>query len=253
MTHYHIEFRIRGYAKLYARELIFDVAKRFRVRGVIRQGKAVPHISLYGPFGTNKERQMVNEIVKVCSKYKLVPFTFKGFNYFDNFKNKVIYIDIEPSQSLIDLRYDISKALSPISHSKSQEDKKDKSDFKFHSTIAFKDIDYKFKDIWSYINRKEKPNIKQNLLRVTIIKNSRILYEYDLIQQRLLNRRQALDKRLFMETIKKLKSGSHAKESTLVDKDADYDKGRNSEETTRVERRTYRNSLFDRIRNIFRW
>lgn len=234
MVHYHIEFRIRGYAKRYAKELIYDIAKRFRVTGVIRRGKAVPHITLYGPFETNKQRQMVNEIIKVCSNYRLIPFTFRGFNYFDSSLNKVIYLDIEPSQALIDLRYDISKALLPITYSKSQEDKKGKSDFKFHSTIAFKDIDRKFNEIWNYISSKKKPEIKQHLLRVTIIKNSRILYEYDLIQQRLLNRSQALNRAIFASTIERLKSRHMPKQ--------------NNEEIDKDDEKV---SILTRIRNLF--
>lgn len=170
-----------------------------RVKGVIRKGKAVPPITLYGPFETNKQSQVVNEIVRICYKYRIIPFIFKGFNYFDNSASKVIYLDIEQSQNLVNLRYEISKALSPITHSKSQEDKKGKSNFKFHSTIAFKDI-------WNYINEKEKPSIKQNLLRITILKNSKILYEYDLIQHKLLNRRESLSKNIFSTTIKELKT-----------------------------------------------
>jgi 2'-5' RNA ligase len=246
MTHYHIEFRIRGYAKRYARDLIYNVAKRFKVRGVIRGGKAVPHISLYGPFNTNQQRQMVNEVVKVCSQYKLVPFTFNGFNYFDNSKNKVVYLDIEPSQALIDLRYDISRALLPITHSKSQEDKKGKSDFKFHSTIAFKDIDRKFNDIWHYIDDKERPHIKQHLLRVTIIRNSKILYEYDLIQQRLLNRTQALNKRLFALTINRLKSEKTQKDA--------YTSTKNSKVETNTYETSHKNTSFlTRLKEKLGW
>ena len=212
MAVYHIEFRIRGHAKKYTKTLIYEVGKRFGVRGMTRR-HVVPHISLYGPFLTRRQRDVVAEFVRVCSKYRRVLFTFKGFNYFDNSTNKVIYLDIVPSDELVNLRAELASALIPITYSKSKEDRKNKIDFKFHSTIAFKDIDNKFRDIWSYIGRKEKPNFRQHLLRVTIIKNSKILYEYDLIQHRLLNRRQALDKHLFMETIRRLKGHADSEQN----------------------------------------
>lgn len=211
MAVYHIEFRIRGYAKRYAKTLIYDVGNKFRVRGVTRK-HVVPHISLYGPFITRRQREVVAEVAKVCSRYRLVPFAFRGFNYFDNSKNKVIYLDIVPSEALVNLRFELAKSLLPITYSKSVEDKKTKADFKFHSTIAFKDIDTKFRDIWTYMNRKERPNLKQYLLRVTIIKNGKILYEYDLLQQRLLSRMQSLDKRIFAETIRRLRMNSDKEE-----------------------------------------
>ncbi|MDE1871197.1 MAG: 2'-5' RNA ligase family protein [Candidatus Micrarchaeota archaeon] len=205
MAGYLIEFRIRGYAKRYARSLIYDVAKKFHVRGVTHKSKVVPHITMYGPFRTYKQKDVVNALQNVCSKYNSVPFTFKGFNYFDNAKNKVVYLDIEPSEKLVNLRYELSKALLPITSTISKEDKRGRDDFKFHSTIAFKDIDYKFRNIWNYIKEKERPNIKQRLLRVTLLRNGKILYEYDLLQQRLLNRKEALSRLIFMKTIKMMK------------------------------------------------
>ncbi len=204
MASYHVEFRIQGYAKRYAKQLIYSVSREFRVRGVTRR-RVVPHISLYGPFTTSHQRQVVHEVVRVCSAYKVVPFTFKGFNFFNNSRNKVIYLDVEPSEALRNLRLDLARALLPITSTKSKEDQSGKGSFKFHATIAFKDIDAKFERIWGYISQKEKPEISQHLLRVTIIKNGKILYEYDLIQHKLLNRRQALNKSIFMETIRRLR------------------------------------------------
>ena len=235
MAVYHIEFRIRGHAKKYAKTLIYEVGKRFRVRGMTRR-HVVPHISLYGPFLTRKQRDVVAEVVRVCSGYKLVPFTFRGFNYFDNSTNKVVYLDIVPSDKLINLRFELAGALLPITYTKSNENRKNKADFKFHSTIAFKDIDDKFRDIWHYISGKERPNIKQHLLRVTIIKNSKILYEYDLIQHRLLNRRQALDRNIFMETIRRIKDQSgnedDGKELDVADAESNKEDGEDEGKTS---------------------
>lgn len=157
-----------------------------------------------------------------------------------------------PSEVLVNLRFELAKALLPITYSKSKEDKKTRADFKFHSTIAFKDIDNKFEDIWRYISTKERPNIRQHLLRVTIIKSSKILYEYDLIQQRLLNRRQALDKRIFMETIRKFKSGVYAREGTFESQEED-EKELDNNEMNREGGSRRNESLFGWIRNLFGW
>jgi 2'-5' RNA ligase len=208
MTSYLIEFRVRGYAKRYAKELIFDVGRKFRVRGMTHKNP-VPHITLYGPFNTNNEKKVISEIQNLCRKYDRIYFSFRGFNYFNNSTNKVIYLDITPSLELKRFREELALKLKPITSTKSKEDAKNKENFKFHSTIAFKDIDNKFSSIWSHIDNKKKPNIRQTLLRITILKNGRILYEYDFLQKRLLNRRQALNKQIFRETIKKLKQKSY--------------------------------------------
>lgn len=202
--HYLIEFRFHGYAKSYSKRLIYDVGRKFRVRGVTGK-KVVPHISLFGPFTTRYEKKMIAEVINVARNYNLVSFKVKGFDYFDNVSKKVIYLDIEPSVELKQLRFDLSNRLRNITNTKSVQDGKDKNQFYFHATIAFKDIDYKFDQIWRYIKKKEEPNIQQHLLRITILKGSKIFYEYDLLQKRLLNRRQALNKSIFNQTILLLK------------------------------------------------
>lgn len=200
MVHYLIEFRFHGYAKKYARSLIHEVARKFRVKGVTRN-RAVPHITLFGPFITKHERKMVSEVVNIGREFSLVPFIVKGFNYFEK-EHKVIYLDVNPSAELEELRRELAQRLSKISDSQPWDNKKQ---FQFHSTVAFRDIDRKFPKIWEYIKKKEEPNIKQHLLRITILKGKRILYEYDLILQKLLNRRQALSRYWLNKTIKNYK------------------------------------------------
>ena len=210
MVHYLIEFRFHGYAKRYAKKLIYDISKKFKVKGITRK-KVVPHITLFGPFTTKNEKKMIYEVANVAKKYSFVSFVIKGFNYFNNPGNKVIYLDIEPSEELKQLRYELANNLKKISSSKSSQDRKGKDKFYFHATIAFKDIDRKFDRIWRYIKNKEEPNIQQYLLRITILKGRRILREYDLMQKRLLNRKQALSHQLFLKTVNILKQKEKSK------------------------------------------
>ena len=206
MAHYLIEFRLRGFAKRYSQELIKEIGRKFRVRGMKDR---VSHISLYGPFTTNNERKMVSEIFNLCRRQDRIYFSLKGFNYFNNPKNKVIYLDVAPSEPLKLFRYELASKLRPITKSTSNEDKKNKDSFEFHSTIAFKDIDNKFNGIWNYLSKKNVPNIRQTLLRLTILRNGKILDEYDFLQKRLFNRRQALNKQLWFRTISILKQKAH--------------------------------------------
>ncbi len=214
MIHYLIEFRLNGYAKRYAKRLIYDVSKKFKVKGVTRK-RAVPHISLFGPFTARYQKKMITEIENIASKYTLVPFRIKGFNYFDNPNNKVIYLDIYPSEELKQLRYEIAKKLRKLSSNEPFQDKYSKNKFKFHATIAFKDINRKFDRIWNYLKSKEEPDIEQYLLRITILKSSKILYEYDLLQKRLLSRRQSLNKYIYQKTIEILKEEQEGTKHSL--------------------------------------
>ena len=228
MANYLIEFRLHGYAKKYIKGLIYEVARKFRVRGVTRK-RPVPHITLFGPFTTRYEKRMIVEVANVGRKYFLVPFRVKGFNYFDNETNKTIYNDIGFSEKLEQIRWEIAERLLKITQTKSVHDVK--KNYSFHSTIAFRDIDRRFPKIWEYIKSKEEPNINQYLLRITILKNGKILHEYDLMQKRLLSRKEALDRIIWNRTI------------TIL-KDAVKEFG----EEIEIE-----GTLWDRVKLIFNW
>ena len=201
MPHYLIQFRFHGYAKRYLKKVIFEVARRFYIKGVTRK-RPVPHISLAGPFETREIERVIMDVESVAKNYNLVNFKLRGFGYFNNPEGKVIYVDIEPSKELEELRWELAKRL--MKYAELKEGDKNKK-FAFHATIAFKDIDRKFSDIWRYLKSKEEPYINQYLLRITILRNGKILYEFDLMLKRLLNRRAALSNRIWKKTILRFK------------------------------------------------
>lgn len=201
MANFLVEFRMHGYAKKYAKEVVYSVAKKFRVRGVTRK-RVVPHISLYGPGRTDDIRKVISTVEKVGRKYTLVPFKIKGFGYF-NKTPKVIYFDITSSQELEDLRWELSQELRKVSTGQTWDNQRNHS---FHATIAFRETDTKFNGIWTYLKSKEEPNINQYLLRITVLgTGGRIVCEYDLVLKRLLNRREALSKYWWRRTINRLR------------------------------------------------
>ena len=198
--------------------MILEVSNRFAVHAVTRKG-AIPHVTLFGPFSTEKEDEMIKRFISVCKSHqsKEIKFCIIGFG---RIKRDVIYADISPSIELENLRRELAKELLSVSKACSWDSK---DEFIFHSTIAFKlgeshfsgllrlfeNLPFislkKFDQIWAYIKAKDKPSVEQTLLRVTIIKNQRILCEYDLIQGQLLYRKEAFDKRVFRRTIELLK------------------------------------------------
>ncbi len=201
MANFYIEFRMHGYAKAYAKRLIWSVAKKFRVKGVIRK-RVVPHIGLYGEGKTDDIQKVVSAVERVGRKYTLVPFKIKGFGYFDK-PHKVIYLDISPSKELEELRWELSQELRKVSSYQSQDRHRK---FEFHGTIAFKDIENKFNRIWSYIKNKEEVDINQYLLRITVISaRRRMVCEYDLVLKKLLNREQAVSRYWWRKTVNKLR------------------------------------------------
>jgi 2'-5' RNA ligase len=161
-------------------------------------------MTLYGSFQTAEFRDVFSRIEGVSKRYTLVPFTINGFD--SKGKNgKVIAASIIASPELKNLRRELAEELNKIIRREYRQPWDNEGDYWFHTTIAMKDIDRQYGAIWHYINRKEKPHINQHLVRITILgKGRKIIREYDLILKRWLNRREALSRRLYRETVNKL-------------------------------------------------
>jgi len=208
MTGYLIEFRFQGRAKKEMKRLIWEVDKKFNLRRA-RKIRPVPHITIIAPFSTNNQRRLVKDFNDVCKKYNLIKFNIDSYGCFEN--SKVVYVDIKPSKQLIDFRSDLLNKLKKYCKLTATDvfsllgiikvNKK----YHPHATIAMKLTDSKFKEIKDYVYRKKEPSRKYILVRATLIKNKKILYEYDFLLKRLLNRRQAKSKRIYSKTLAKLK------------------------------------------------
>jgi calcineurin-like phosphoesterase family protein/2'-5' RNA ligase len=207
MAHYLVQIRFFGSAKLYLTDLIHDISREFNVHGATKK-RPVPHISLAGPLTTGDEERLVREVFDVVKKYDMVEYFLDGFGKFSKFLflKRVIYVHIEPSEELIEMRKEISNTLEGFCK---MQDIDYKDDFEFHATIAFKDINWNFVKILKYVQKLPTPKIEQTLLRVSIIKTAnkerRLLREYDLILRRELSREQALDVKLLQHTISVLR------------------------------------------------
>jgi calcineurin-like phosphoesterase family protein/2'-5' RNA ligase len=201
MTRYLIEIRLHGPAKRYLKSLIWDIAKKFRVTGTIRK-RPVPHITLAGPFASTHIKEILREVESVGRQYHPIPFQIKGFDSFVSTKGqKVIGLHINPSKELEVLRWQLAQRIMPWATLKEYDKKKE---FLFHATIAFKDIDRKYYKIFQYLSDKEDFEINTNMIRICILRNSMILYEYDLNLHRFLNRQQAKNKVLFRRELEEL-------------------------------------------------
>jgi 2'-5' RNA ligase len=203
MANFFIEFRFHGYAQNYLKELIFEVSREFKVRGAVKE-RPVPHMALfYGASGYFDIKKVCTVVEKVGKNYSLVPFKLDGFKWKNSEHGKVITTSIDASSELKKLRKELAKGLSKVCVAHQFDTQ---INFWFHTTIAFKDIDKKFEDIWEYVKKKEKPSINQQLLRITVLNENRIIIgEYDLILQRWLSRREALSKITWQKTINRLK------------------------------------------------
>jgi len=239
---FYIEFRLRGYAKRYARwvkSCVHKEAKKLRIRNILTRSH-VSHITLFGPARTNHIRQVINDIETISRRYTLVPFSFGGFGGFVNQDANYLYFQIEPSRALVQLRCKLAQTLiqkhDMVGGSCTPFDKSSK--FKFHSTIGkfsprekekfiqLLDIVKKkctfeefkkhkatvFEKLILYISSlfiregEKDTRITLHLLRITVLgRRSHIRCEYDLILKKKLSRREALSRYWDKRTYEKFK------------------------------------------------
>jgi calcineurin-like phosphoesterase family protein/2'-5' RNA ligase len=196
MTHYLIEIRLFGTAKYEFKRLIREVNRTFR----IRSHRPVPHISLVGPFYTRDEKRLISDFEKLCAKQPLMTFNIKGFGTFED--TRTVFINIEPDENLDTFRWELSRRLGDYCNLRPHDYERE---FKFHSTIATKLSQGKFDKVKKYIETKPEPEFAHCVvMRVTLIKNSKILREYDFLLRRLLSRREAKSRSILSESYKLL-------------------------------------------------
>jgi len=213
MVSYLIEFRFQSRKiKSYLKEMIYEINHKFKVG----KRRPVPHITLVGPIETNNELRLICDFARICSQTKLLSFQGEGFGTFDN--NRVIFVKIIPNDNFNLLRVKLSKTLKEYCKLPSHNKKEEKEGFGYHSTLAMKLSIDEFNLIKNYILKKQAPNFSQIVTRVTLLKNGKILREYDFFQKRLLNRRQALDKNLTRRTLELLREFKHSKKNIIKPK-----------------------------------
>lgn len=201
---YLVEIRTGGETKSRLREIIYDVANQFDVRAAA-QPRAVPHITLFGPYNTNRGAEVKRKLQETLSKYRSVPYRISGFGRFED--NDVVYLKVIPSSDLRSLRRDIFADLRPLSFNYQPWD----SDyfFNYHITVAFKDAAPKIDDIWNYVTRKYDPQIDEYATRVTALRRREMMWEWDIPRGKELRPKEATSRSSWEKTESALKQLKH--------------------------------------------
>lgn len=211
-TPYLIEVRTGGEVKDRLREITYDVADEFGVRGAI-DPRPVPHVTLFGPYNTDKGRTVKKTIIDVVSHFDLVPYRIDGFSRFK--RAGVIYANVVPSGELRELRRELSRRLRPITYNYPSHDSSYFYDF--HVTIAYRDVGEKFRDIWKYVNDSFDPQFDEYATRVTSLRRRGMLWEYDVVRGRLLRPHEATSADSWKRTLSLLNELSSPDDHTRLD------------------------------------
>lgn len=186
MSRYLIDIRLMGSVKNQIRTLSNQLQEKFSIGNRL----VVPHITLAGPFSTGNEEKLIEDFTRVCSDQMAVPkYDLGGYGFFDD--SRVVFVTVTPDETLKQFRYRISRAISPYCALRDY-DLDSLEDFRFHATLAMKLDWLTFRRIKWYVRRQENVIYRHHPIRATLLRNSKILCEYDFIRKRMLTRAQAL-------------------------------------------------------------
>lgn len=192
-SNYYIEIRYFGKAKQQFKNLVNEVDNKYR----LKKGHKVPHITLIQPFITKNQKWLISDFYKTCSKYKLMKFTVDGIGVFPFF---VVFAKVKPDQELLIFRNQLMKSIKSYCYIKDIN-----RPYKPHTTIALRMGIFKFFRIWYYLKQRPRIVFTNHVLRATLLKDQKILCEYDFVRRKLLNRWQAKSKEELSKTFKDLK------------------------------------------------
>jgi len=187
MARYLIDIRLMGPVKTRIRTLSYELQEKFGISRLV-----APHITLAGPFTTDEEGRLAGDFARVCSAQETMPrYEVGGYGFFDD--TRVVYVTITPDENLRRLRYQLAQAIAPYCTLRDYD--RDSADgFRFHATLAMKLDWLTFRRIKWYFRNQEKIACRYHPVRATLLRNSRILCEYDFVQGRVLSRAQALSR-----------------------------------------------------------
>jgi 2'-5' RNA ligase len=188
MTRYLIDIRLMGSVKQQIRTLADQLVEKFGL------GKKLvaPHITLAGPFSTDDEERLIADFTRVCTEQKGVPkYDVGGYGFFDD--TRVVFVTITPDGALRQFRYQLAQAIAPYCTLRDY-DRDTSEEFRFHATLAMKLDWLTFRRIKWYFREQEPVIFRHHPIRATLLRNSKILGEYDFVQGRMLSRAQALSR-----------------------------------------------------------
>ena len=188
MTRYLIDIRMMGSVKHQIRMLRDQLIGKFNLGDTM----VTPHITLAGPFFCENEEKLVSDFTGICTSQRKIPgYEVGGYGFFG--ESKVVYVTITPDENLKQFRYKLSRTLAPYCSLRNY-DLDSAEDFRFHATLAMKLDWLTFQRIKWYFRDQKSVIYRHHPIRATLLRNSKILGEYDFIQERMLTRAQALSR-----------------------------------------------------------
>ena len=200
MTRYLIDIRLMGPVKHQIGMLGDTLQERYHLGNRM----VVPHISLAGPFSTDDEERLISDFTRVCSSQVEIPkYEVGEYGFFAD--TRVIYVTIHPDEALRRYRYELAQALAPYCTLRKY-DLDSCEDFRFHATLAMKLDWFTFQRIRWFFHGVKPVSHRPHPIRATLLKNSKILCEYDFSRGRMMSRSQARSRATHLRDRRMLRS-----------------------------------------------
>ena len=171
----------------------------------IKKWHKVPHITLIYNFRLKraKDKDIAKIIQNVASKYSVIKFYYDGFELRKGGRGYVLAFKIIPSFELKRLRKEMYNKLKPfIEQHPDVLDFNNADEFWFHATVGYRLSKRNCEFLRRKIQSFKRIYFPAFALRITLLKNSRIVYEYDVPTGKLLNRESSLSRKYYAKTVK---------------------------------------------------
>ncbi len=211
----------------------------------------VPHLSLYTPDAVTSSRVAAAQraLSAACRRYRCLEYVIDGFGRGEGRHGHFVYYRVVPSEQLVAFRDDLARGLESVCPSAKPFEAAGVS-FLFHVTVAYHLTQQQADRVWTAVNGSgeagdtsaarrtglvawlrrllrvdrtrshnpivQTPRMHLSAVRVSFLGNDqRILCEYDLPGQRMLNRREALDRRGWRRSIEAARAFRNVEGGTL--------------------------------------
>ncbi|CAJ36405.1 2'-5' RNA ligase family protein [Methanocella arvoryzae] len=210
------------------KEKIKEIIQKAHKGSGLYSKHTVPHMTLYGDFKAPASSfpRIKSVIMETAKCYETLPFHIDGYDFFQGKHGYVCALKVIPSTPLVDFRRDLSSKMIKVAPSLRDWDSDD--DFKFHITIAHRLRYSQYKNVRQYLEtgkqsfiqkllsfltgskpqiRQFRPYLPMDGVRITMLNDNRRIYcEYDLLQKRMLNRTNALNRDVYATTLSILRN-----------------------------------------------
>lgn len=189
MTQYVIAFPFRDEGLLKVKQLIYHLEAKFHL-GFFSENRPIPRVALTGPFTTDDEKKFVTAFVSLCARTPLCSFEITTYAVSD--KDHAVCIRIDPGAELEAFRNNIIGTIRPCCNLQKQDTEEP---FVFHATVAKNVSLQKYALIKKHAEELKPLHFRHHVIRATVLKEQKVLCEYDFLTRSVLTPKEAHDKK----------------------------------------------------------